>query len=72
MHAWRGIAVQVVRRTPRAVLIYLAVGRFITPDSTAAMGFVNVGAPLNIRSSKFPTGRLSVQPMILTGKRSRN
>src|ERR1700733_5736210 len=52
MRAWRGIAVQVVRRCPRAVLVYLAVGSH--SGFYAAMGFVNVGAPPNIRSSKFP------------------
>lgn len=68
MRAWRGIAVQVVRRNPRAVLVYLAVesdhGGFYT-----AMGFVNVGEPveypyLECRNNSRPW----VQPMILEGE----
>ena len=46
MHAWRGIAVQVVRRNPRAVLVYLAVGRSDHGGFYSAMGFVNAGAPV--------------------------
>jgi hypothetical protein len=68
MRAWRGIAVQVVRRNPRAILVYLAVesahGGFY-----AAMGFVNAGEPveypyLECRDSSRPW----VQPMILEGQ----
>lgn len=67
MHAWRGIAVQVVRRTPCAVLVYLAVGShggFYT-----AMGFVNAGAPVEYPYLECPGQGLPwVQPMILAGE----
>jgi hypothetical protein len=67
MRAWRGIAVQVVRRNPRAVLVYLAVGShggFYT-----AMGFVNVGDPVEYPYLEVPgQGRPWVQPMILEGE----
>jgi hypothetical protein len=67
MHAWRGIAVQVVRRDPRAVLVYLAVGShggFYT-----AMGFVNAGAPVEYPYLECPGQGLPwVQPMVLEGE----
>lgn len=67
MHAWRGIAVQVVRRNPRAVLVYLAVGThggFYT-----AMGFVNAGVPVEYPYLECPGQGLPwVQPMILEGE----
>ncbi len=55
MHAWRGIAVQVVHRSPRAVLVYLAVGRSDHGGFYSAMGFVNAARPLYIRISKDQT-----------------
>jgi len=69
MHAWRGIAVQVVRRNPRAVLVYLAVGRSDHGGFYSAMGFVNAGAPVEYPYLEGPDqGRLWVQPMILEGE----
>jgi len=67
MRAWRGIAVQVVRRSPRAVLVYLAVG---THDGFyTAMGFVNAGEPVEYPYLEGPDqGRPWVQPMILEGE----
>ena len=66
MHAWRGIAVQVVRRNPRAVLVYLAVGRADHGGFYTAMGFVNAGVPVEYPYLEGPDqGRLWVQPMIL-------
>lgn len=66
MHAWRGIAVQVVRRNPRAVLVYLAVGRSDHGGFYTAMGFVNAGTPVEYPYLEGPDqGRLWVQPMIL-------
>jgi hypothetical protein len=68
MHAWRGIAVQVVRRNPRAVLVYLAVGRSDHGGFYSAMGFVNAGTPVEYPYLEGPDeGRLWVQPMILEG-----
>src|SRR5260221_7375568 len=46
MHAWRGIAVQVVHRNPNAVLVYLAAGRSDHGGFYRAMGFVKVGVPV--------------------------
>jgi hypothetical protein len=67
MHAWRGIAVQVVRRNPRAVLVYLAAGSH--SGFYTAMGFVNAGAPIVHPYLEGPDlGRLWVQPMILEGE----
>ncbi|MGA7870518.1 MAG: hypothetical protein WCA22_06435 [Candidatus Binatus sp.] len=69
MQAWRGIAVQVVRRNPRAVLVYLAVGRSDHAGFYAAMGFVNAGTPVEYPYLEGPDqGRLWVQPMILEGE----
>src|SRR5258708_2672404 len=66
MHAWRGIAVQVVRRNPRAVLVYLAVGRSDHGGFYKAMGFVRPGVPVEYPYLEGPDqGRLWVQPMIL-------
>ena len=67
MRAWRGIAVQVVRRNPRAVLVYLAVG---THDGFyTAMGFVNAGEPVEYPYLEEPDqGRPWVQPKILEGE----
>ncbi len=68
MHAWRGIAVQVVRRNPNAVLVYLAVGRSDHGGFYTAMGFVNAGAPGEYPYLEGPDqGRLWVQPMVLEG-----
>jgi hypothetical protein len=68
MHAWRGIAVQVVRRNPCAVLVYLALGRSDHGGFYSAMGFVNAGAPIVYPYLAGPDqGRLWVQPMILEG-----
>lgn len=68
MHAWRGIAVQVVRRNPRAVLVYLAVGRSDHGGFYKAMGFVDAGAPVEYPYLEGPDeGRLWVQPMVLEG-----
>ena len=68
MHAWRGIAVQVVRRDPRAVLVYLAVGRSDHGGFYKAMGFVDAGAPVEYPYLEGPdNGRLWVQAMILEG-----
>jgi hypothetical protein len=67
MHAWRVIAVQVVRRNPRAVLVYLAVGThrgFYT-----AMGFVDAGVPVEYPYLECSDRGLPwVQPMILEGE----
>jgi hypothetical protein len=69
MNAWRGIAVQVVRRDPRAVLVYLAVGRSDHGGFYAAMGFVSAGVPVQYPYLEGPDrGRLWVQPMILEGQ----
>jgi hypothetical protein len=69
MHAWRGIAVQVVRRNPRAVLVYLAVGSSDHAGFYKAMGFVNAGAPVEYPYLEGPDrGRLWVQPKILEGE----
>ncbi|HXN12801.1 MAG TPA: hypothetical protein VN865_06850 [Candidatus Acidoferrales bacterium] len=67
MRAWRGIAVQVVRRDPRAVLVYLAVG---THDGFyTAMGFVNAGDPVEYPYLEEPDqGSPRVQPKILAGE----
>jgi len=68
MHAWRGIAVQVVRRDPRAVLVYLAAGRSDHAGFYNAMGFVDAGALVQYPYLEGPDeGRLWVQPMILEG-----
>jgi hypothetical protein len=67
MRAWRGIAVQVVRRNPRAVLVYLAVGSHA--GFYTAMGFVNVGEPVEYPFLEVPNQGLPwVQPMILEGQ----
>jgi hypothetical protein len=69
MHAWRGIAVQVVRRNPRAVLVYLAVGRSDHAGFYKAMGFVDAGVPVEYPYLEGPDeGRLWVQPMMLAGE----
>jgi hypothetical protein len=69
MHAWRGIAVQVVQRKPRAVLVYLAAGKSDHGGFYGAMGFVNAGAPVEYPYLEGPDqGRLWVQPMILEGE----
>ena len=69
IYAWRGIAVQVVRRNPRAVLVYLAVGRSDHGGYYSAMGFVNAGMPVEYPYLEGPDqGRLWVQPMILEGE----
>ncbi|MGC1399686.1 hypothetical protein, partial [Candidatus Binatus sp.] len=67
MRAWRGIAVQVVRRNPNAVLVYLAVG---THDGFyTAMGFVNAGEPVEYPYLEEPGQRRPwVQPKILEGE----
>ena len=67
VRAWRGIAVQVVRRNPRAVLVYLAVGSHA--GFYMAMGFVNVGEPVEYPFLEVPNHGLPwVQPMILEGQ----
>lgn len=69
MHAWRGIAVQVVRRNPRAVLVYLAAGRSDHGGFYRAMGFVKAGVPVEYPYLEGPDeGRLWVQPMVLEGE----
>lgn len=69
IYAWRGIAVQVVRRNPRAVLVYLAAGRSDHGGYYSAMGFVNAGTPVEYPYLEGPDqGRLWVQPMILEGE----
>jgi hypothetical protein len=69
MHAWRGIAVQVVRRKPQAVLVYLAAGRSDHGGFYKAMGFVHAGVPVEYPYLEGPDqGRLWVQPMILGGE----
>ena len=66
MHAWRGIAVQVVRRNPCAILVYLAAGRSDHGGFYSAMGFVPAGAPVEYPYLEGPDeGRLWVQPMVL-------
>lgn len=68
LYAWRGVAVQVVRRSPRAVLVYLAVGRADHAGFYSAMGFVNACAPVVYPYLEGPdNGRLWVQPMVLEG-----
>jgi len=69
IYAWRGIAVQVVRRNPRAVLVYLAAGRSDHGGYYSAMGFANAGSPVEYPYLEGPDqGRLWVQPMILEGE----
>ncbi len=69
MHAWRGIAVQVVRRNPDAVLVYLAAGRSDHGGFYRAMGFVKAGVPVEYPYLEGPDdGRLWVQPMVLEGE----
>ena len=69
IYAWRGIAVQVVQRNPRAVLVYLAAGRSDHGGYYSAMGFVNAGTPVEYPYLEGPDqGRLWVQPMILEGE----
>jgi hypothetical protein len=69
MHAWRGIAVQVVRREPRAVLVYLAARGSAHNGFYTAMGFVNVGTPVEYPYlEESNQGRPWVQPMILEGE----
>lgn len=69
MHAWRGIAVQVVHRNPRAVLVYLAARGSAHNGFYRAMGFVNVGTPVEYPYLEEPgQGRPLVQPMILEGE----
>jgi hypothetical protein len=69
MCAWRGIAVQVVHRNPRAVLVYLAVRGSAHYGFYAAMGFVNVGTPVEYPYlEESDQGRPWVQPMILEGE----
>jgi hypothetical protein len=69
MHAWRGIAVHVVQRDPRAVLVYLAVGRSDHAGFYAAMGFREAGAAVEYPYLEGPdNGRLWVQPMVLEGE----
>lgn len=69
IYAWRGIAVQVVQRDPRAVLVYLAVGRSDHGGYYSAMGFINAGTPVEYPYLEGPDqGRLWVQPMILEGE----
>jgi hypothetical protein len=69
IYAWRGIAVQVVQRNPRAVLVYLAVGRSDHGGYYSAMGFVTAGSPVEYPYLEGPDqGRLWVQPMILEGE----
>jgi hypothetical protein len=66
MRAWRGVAVQVAQRSPRAVLVYLAVGSH--SGFYTAMGFVNVGDPVEYPFLEIPgQGQPWVQPMILEG-----
>lgn len=69
MHAWRGIAVQVVRREPRAVLVYLASRGSAHSGFYTAMGFVNMGTPVEYPYlEESGQGRPWVQPMILEGE----
>jgi hypothetical protein len=69
IYAWRGIAVQVVRRNPRAVLVYLAVGGSDHAGFYSAMGFVNGCSPVVYPYLEGPdNGRLWVQPMVLEGE----
>ena len=69
IYAWRGIAVQVVRRAPRAVLVYLAVGRSDHAGFYSAMGFVDASPPVVYPYLEGPDqGRLWVQPMVLEGE----
>jgi hypothetical protein len=68
IYAWRGIAVQVVRRAPRAVLVYLAAGRSDHAGFYSAMGFVDASQPVVYPYLEGPDqGRLWVQPMVLEG-----
>jgi hypothetical protein len=69
IYAWRGIAVHVVRRNPRAVLVYLAVGRSDHGGYYSAMGFVEAGTPVEYPYLEGPDqGRLWVQAMVLEGE----
>jgi hypothetical protein len=69
LYAWRGIAVQVVQRNPRAVLVYLAVGRSDHAGYYSAMGFVDASEPVVYPYLEGPdNGRLWVQPMVLEGE----
>jgi hypothetical protein len=66
IYAWRGIAVQVVRRNPRAVLVYLAVSGSDHAGFYSSMGFVNASEPVVYPHLEGPdNGRLWVQPMVL-------
>ena len=68
IHAWRGIAVQVVQRAPRAVLIYLAVRGADHGGFYSAMGFVEAGEPVEYTHlQRSDRAKLWVQPMILDG-----
>ncbi len=69
IHAWRGIAVQVVQRQPRAVLIYLAVRGADHAGFYSAMGFVEAGPPVEYTHlQRSDRATLWVQPMILDGE----
>ena len=66
--AWRGIALQVVHRAPRAVLIYLAVRGADHSGFYQAMGFAPAGDPIEYpHLERSDRERLLVQPMILEG-----
>ncbi len=68
IHAWRGIAVQVVHRAPQAVLIYLAVRGADHGGYYSAMGFVHAGDPVEYpHLQRSDRAQLFVQPMILDG-----
>ncbi len=68
MHSWRGIAVQVVHRDPRVVLVYLAAGSSDHSGFYSAMGFVKAGEIVEHPYLEGPDdGKLWVQPMILAG-----
>jgi hypothetical protein len=68
MHSWRGLAVQLLRRDPRAVLVYLAAGSSDHSGFYSAMGFLKAGEIVEHPHLEGPDdGKLWVQPMVLEG-----
>jgi len=68
MHSWRGLAIQLFRRNPGAVLVYLAAGSSDHCGFYSAMGFVKAGEIVEHPHLEGPDdGKLWVQPMVLAG-----
>lgn len=68
MRIWCGTAIQLLQRSPRAILVYLAVGMSDHMGFYKAMGFVPFGEPVQFVYLKTEAGFPWVQPMILTGE----